>query len=335
MPAEPRVTLVQGDDATLVAQGARSAIRDLLGDRDPGLCVEELGGATADELDVGQIIDSLMTPAFLVDRRIVVLRDAGRLVTADGKRLAEAIPQIPDTSFLVLVGGGGTVPAPLVAAVKEHGVQVATSVGTGRQRSNWLHDRLERAPVRLDTGAADLVGAHLGDDVGRLESLLEVLAAAYGEGSKVSAGDVAPFLGEAGNLPPWDLTDAIDDGSPERALEVVGRMLDAGGRAGPEIVGTLHRHYEQMLKLDGTGARTKEEAKAILQARSDFAAGKALRQAQRLGTRGITDALILVGRADVEVKGMTGLEPHVVLEVLVARLARLGGTHADRRRRTT
>jgi hypothetical protein len=45
--------------------------------------VEEHGGPGAPDLDVGIIIDALTTPPFITDRRVVVVRDAGRLVAAD------------------------------------------------------------------------------------------------------------------------------------------------------------------------------------------------------------------------------------------------------------
>ena len=335
MPADAvasAVTLVQGDDASLVAQGARAVVQALLDGRDGGLVVEEFGGPAVEEFDVGQVIDSLMTPAFLVDRRIVVIRDAGKLVTADAKRLAEVLDALPPTSFLVLVAGGGTIPASLVTSVKAKGSVVATSAGTGRQRTDWIGERLRAAGVRLDHEAATLLGDHLGEDVGRLDSLLSLLEATYGSGAKVTAEQLAPFLGEAGAVPKWDLTDAIDGGSPTTALAVLDRMLEAGGRAGPEIIAILHRHYEQMLRLDGAGVSSKEEAKAVLNLKSDFPAGKALRQAQRLGSRGIADAMSLVAAADVDVKGMTGLEPRLVLEIVVARLARLGSGNQPQRR---
>ena len=79
-------------------------------------------------------------------------------------------------------------------------------------RSLWF------APVKLDAKAGELIREHLGEDIGRLSSLLDVLGAAYGEGTKVSAAEVQPFLGEAGATAPWDLTDAIDRGDPEAAL---------------------------------------------------------------------------------------------------------------------
>ena len=61
--------------------------------------------------------------------------------------------------------------------------------------------------------------------MGRLEGLLGTLATAYGDGATVSVAELEPFLGEAGSLAPWDLTDAIDAGETAQALAVLHRML--------------------------------------------------------------------------------------------------------------
>ncbi|HVT41708.1 MAG TPA: hypothetical protein VHD39_01905, partial [Acidimicrobiales bacterium] len=115
------VYLVKGDDSSLVAQEVRTLLDELVGERDHALVVEEVGGAPGDELDVGAIVDAALTPPFLIDRRVLVVRDAGRLVTADVPRLVEVVEEPLSSTFLVFVAGGGVVPAPLVKAVKESG----------------------------------------------------------------------------------------------------------------------------------------------------------------------------------------------------------------------
>jgi DNA polymerase-3 subunit delta len=134
---------------------------------------------------------------------------------------------------------------------------------------------------------------------------------------------VEPFLGEAGSVPPWDLTDAIDAGSAAAALDALHRMLGAGGRAAPEIVAMLHRHFSAMLTLDGADVSSDEAAARLLGVRSAFVAKKARAQGQRLGSDRVGRAVTLVADADLDVKGRTGLPPEIVLEVLVARLSRL------------
>src|ERR1700722_7422791 len=193
--------LVKGDDASLVAQEVRRLLTEVVGERDHALVVEEIGGGPGDDINVGAVVDACLTPPFLIDRRVVVVREAGRLLTADVPRLVEVIRDPLPATVLILVGGGGTVPAPLVKAVSAAGeiVDVTTTKAGGRKA--WLHAPLRGAPVKLEPRAADLLAAHVGEDLGRVEGLLGALSAAYGEGARITAEELAPYLGEAGHAP--------------------------------------------------------------------------------------------------------------------------------------
>ena len=323
VPDDAPVYLVRGEDPSLVAQATRSLLERLVGDRDPALVVEEHGGPSSDELDVGTVLDACTTAPFLVDRRVVVVRDAGRLTAADGVRLAAWVTDPLPSTVLVMVAGGGGIPPGLVKAVSANGTVIDTAVGTGRLRRTWLAEQLREAPVRFDAGAADLLDEHLGDDLGRLDGIVRTLTVVFGEGTSVGADEIEPFLGEAGAVPPWELTDAIDSGSTHVALGALHRMTEAGGRAAPEIVALLHRHFAAMLRLDGAGVIDENAAARLLGVRSPFVAKKALGQAQRLGSERVGRAITLIADADLDVKGRTGLPGDLVLEVLVARLSRL------------
>ncbi len=229
-----------------------------------------------------------------------------------------------DTTVLVLVAGGGTVPQSLARAVGTAGT-VDTAVGIGRARDQWLADQLRNAPVHLEGPAVAHLSEHLGEDVGRLEGLLDTLTAAYGPGASVSAEALEPFLGAAGSVAPWDLTDAVDAGDTPRALGALERMF-VGGDSHPLVVmAILHRHYRQMLRLDGSGATTAEQAASLLGMRSAYPAKKALAGARRLGPARIARAIRLLAAADLDLRGVSALPGETVLEVLVARLSRLAG----------
>ena len=316
--------LVKGSDPSLVAQAAHALVERLVDGGDPSMMVEEFGGPGVDQFDVGAVIDACTTPPFLVDRRVVVVREAGQIGAADAKRIVAYLADPLDTTALVLVAGGGTLPPTLSKAVGASGDVVDTSVGTsGKARSQWLSDHLRGAPVRLDGPAQARLGEHLGSDMGRLAGLLDTLAAAYGRGSTVTASDLEPFLGEAGALAPWDLTDAIDAGRTAPALGVLHRMLSAGESHPLVILALLHKHYRQMLRLDGSGVTSPEQAAEVLGTKSVFPAKKALSHANRLGTVRIARAVQLLAAADLDLRGTTGLAPELVVEVLVARLSRL------------
>lgn len=315
--------LVRGDDPSLAAQATLDLLGELLAGRDASMVVEE-HGAGGEDVDPGAVVDALTTPPFLTDLRIVVVRDAGRLLAADATRLGACLGDPLPGVALVLVAGGGTIPAGLVKAVQRTGRVIDSSVGTGRARTQWLTEQLHGAPVRFDARAAMTLGEHLGEDLSRLRGLVDTLVAAYGEGASVDEEMLVPFLGEAGGVAPWDLTDAIDAGDTQAALGALGRMLGAGGVHPLVVMSRLHRHFEGMLRLDGATVSTPEQAAELLGMRSAYPAKKVLEQGRRLGTGKIGRAMTLLAEADLDLRGRTALDDTTVLEVLVARLSRLG-----------
>ncbi len=319
-PVAP-VYLVKGDDASLVAQEVRSLLVELVGERDHALVVEELGGGPGDELIVGAIVDACLTPPFLIDRRVVVVRDAGRLAAADASRLAEVIENPLPSTVLVLVGGGGAIPGQLTKAISARGQVIDVTTSKAGERKAWLHEHLRGAPVKLEPAASNLLADHVGEDLGRVEGLLGALSAAYGEGAVVSAEDLAPYLGEAGNVPRYELTDAIDRGEAGRALLVLHRVFDAGGLVPVQVLATLHGHFANMLALDGEDVHGERDAAALL-GTAPFVAKKALEQSRRLGSARIAEAINLIAAADLDIRGKSGMSAETVVEILVARLAR-------------
>ena len=215
-PTASPVYLVKGDDASLVAQGVRALLDEMVGDGDHALVVEEIGGGAGRRVERGRRGRCLPDPA--LPGRPAGRRGARGGPAADRRRprLVEVVQDPLPSTVLVLVGGGGTVPAPLVKAVKAAGQVIDVTTGKAGERKAWLHDHLRAAPVKLEPRAADLLAGHVGEDLGRVEGLLGALSAAYGEGARITADDLAPYLGEAGNVPRYELTDAIDKGEPGR-----------------------------------------------------------------------------------------------------------------------
>ena len=313
--------LVKGDDASLVAQEVRALLAEVVGDLDHALVVEEIGGGQGEELNVGAVVDACLTPPFLVDRRVVVVREAGRLLTADVPRLVEVVESPLPSTVLILVGGGGTVPAPLIKSVKAAGQIIDVATSKAGERKAWLHDHLRGAPVKLEPAAADLLAAHVGEDLGRVEGLLGALSAAYGEGARISAEDLDPYLGEQGNVPRYELTDAIDKGDPGGPSSCSTACSTPAAwyrsRCWPPCTATSPTCW----RSTATTSASERDAAALL-GTAPFVAKKALEQSRRLGSARIAEAINLIAAADLDVRGASGLDAEVVVEILVARLAR-------------
>jgi DNA polymerase III subunit delta len=316
--------LVTGEDPALLGEAVRELVGDLVGAADRSLILEDFAG---DEVDVAAVASACSTPPFLADRRVVVLREAGRFSQDQLEPLITYVKEPLGTTKLVVAGGGGALPAKFVSAFKAApGTELVNTDVTSRDAHNWVSERIARGPVTLAPGAAAQLESHLGEDLNRLGALLATLETAYGPGAKVGLDELEPYLGQPGSVPPWDLTDAIDRGEAEAALNALHRLMEAGARHPLVLLAILHRHFGNILRVQSSDITTEAqaaEALGIAKGRSTFPARKALDAARRLGPRGSADAVMALADAELALKGKLEWEPELVLEVLVARLCRL------------
>jgi DNA polymerase-3 subunit delta len=317
------VHLLTGDDVSILRTKAHDLVAQLVGDADRSLMVDEFDG---DEYELRDAVDAAQTLPFLTDRRIVVARDIGRFTADELPSLLGYLDNPLDSTDLVLVAGGGRLSKKLTDGVSAAGGTVTSTTPPNRSKDRqvWVRNEAAEHGVRLDGAAAARIADQLGDDVGRLEGLLAVIRSTYGEGIKIAASDVEPFLGEGGGVPPWDLTDAIDGGRTAVALTVMARMIHGGERHPLQIMAILHGHYAKLARLDGVDARSDADAASAMGIRPGVPATKALANYRRLGGGGVQRAIQLLAKADSDLRGETDLDAELVMEVLVARLSRLG-----------
>ena len=116
----------------------------------------------------------------------------------------------------------------------------------------WVADEAAKVGVRMTSSAIDRLVAHLGENVSSLDGVLRTLDSTFdGRAAALGPDHVEPFLGDAGGVPPWDLTDAIDDGRTGAALALLGRMMGAGERHPLQVMAILQGHYGKLAALDG------------------------------------------------------------------------------------
>ena len=330
---------VVGTDATMVYDALHNVVARTLGSLDPSFALEDftIKDVTASgESPLARVLEALNTPPFLVERRVVVVRDAQLLVSDESAHLIEWMNHPAPRAVLVLAVVGSK----SNKLVKAAGEVVDVNVGSrAADRVSFVEAKLAEYRVSVDRSTAQGVIDRVGDDVARVDALARTLQAIYGS-APLTMKHVEPYLGDAGDVPEWDLTDAIDTGDASGAITVARRMLDSKGRAGLQIVNILQRHYLRMTRLEGSGVQGDDEAATLLGI-NRYPAGKALRVAQRLGAARISAAVHMVTRADLDLKGgvsFGGRDLHsdleltdvTVIEVLVARLAKM--TQGARRR---
>lgn len=309
--------LLTGDDESILRTAVSDLVHRLVGDGDRSMMVDDFDG---DDYELRFVVDAAQTMPFLTDKRVVVARQVSRFGADELAPLLGYIDNPLDSTDLVLVAGGGRISKKLTDAVKAGGTVHDTA--PGRDKRAWLVDHVAATGLQIDGGAMAQLAMWLGEDAGRLDGILATLISTYGIESKLSFAQIEPFIGEAGGVPPWDLTDAIMAGDTSKALTLLGRMIHAGSRHPLQVMSILHGHYAGIAKLDGVGARTEDQAAAATGLKG-FPAKKALQNYNKLGGINTKRAIDWIAQADLDLRGAKELEPELVMEVLVARLSKL------------
>jgi DNA polymerase-3 subunit delta len=329
----PATTVVVGSDATMVYDALHNAVAAALGELDPSFALQDFtvkDVTNAGESVISAVMEALNTPPFLVARRVVVVRDAQALLSDEVAPLLNWM-QSPAPDVVLVLAVVGAKSNKLVKAAQN---VIEVNVGArSKDRVAFVSDKMGEYRVTVDAASAAKIADQVGDDVSRVDSLARLLASIYGS-APLNLSHVEPYLGDAGGVPEWDLTDALESANAAKAITVARRMLDSKGRAGVQIIFVLQRYYLRMARLEGAPVSNAEEAAQLL-GMNPFGAKKLLAMANRMGSERISDAIHLIANADVDLKGGVSyggkdlntdqdVTDLTVIEVLVARLARLG-----------
>ncbi len=316
------VHLLVGDDESILRSSVATLVQSLVGDGDRSLMVDEFDD---EEYAMAAVIDAAQTAPFLTDSRVVVARGAGRFTADELGALLDYLADPLGSTELVVEWGSQRRSKALNDSLAAAGANIVTTTppNRARDRNAWVAEAASKLEVRLTSPAIDRLVTHLGENVSGVDGILRTLASTYGTGSTLGPEHVEPFLGDAGGVPPWDLTDAIDGSRTDRALDLLGRMLGAGERHPLQVMAILQGHYGRLATLDGLGLRTEAEAASALGIKPGFPARKALELSRRMGGANIRRAIDLLAAADLDLRGGKDLDPQLVMEILVARLSRL------------
>lgn len=319
--------LITGEDERLISAQLTDLVDQLVGDADRSSVYESYDFAEVQSDDreaaVAQVVNAAQTQSLFADFRVVVARHVE--ITPLNVEPLVAYLKAPAEQCHLVFTARGRVPKSLSDALKKAGTAMFETTPPSKRRElvEWYKTKFVEAGLKIDAVALEEVVEWLGQDSARLPGLLELLASTYGQKQRLSYDDVSPFLGDAGHVQPWDLTDAIDGGDTANALFMLRRMLASGEFHAFQVLSILHNHYTKVLRLDGSGASNPMEAMQFIGTRSEFQGRKYLELSRSLGSKKAFDAIQLLARADRGLRGATGLDNELVLEVLVARLSRL------------
>lgn len=185
---------------------------------------------------------------------------------------------------------------------------------TDGDRRAALVDAEARTGVRLDAAARTLLLERIGADDAALTSTLIGLDTLAG-GGVIGADLVDSFVAEGAASAPFAFVDSIEAGDIAGSLARLARLAGPSRWAPLRTLGLLRNRWVGAWRV-ANGAPVPD----------GYGGRQLANLARRLGAARLADGVGHIAAAEADIKGGSRLDPQAVVEVCVARLARLART---------
>jgi DNA polymerase-3 subunit delta len=246
---EPVYVLLGGDAAAVDA--VISALKAAL--VGPGLEGFDFQSVYADELPVPILLQHIRQAPVASKRRLVVVRNAGRLHGESLKELLEGLGRLPDTCCAVVTGEHEKDTVRLVTGAGLAKSVVDVRQPAGEELQAMVQQRAKALGLTLEPGAMRLLLVLAGDDTDTLRSELDKLATALDEGDIVTEDDVRRLAARSREYELNEYMDRLFARDAGGALRVLER-LGSWGEDPVKVVGWLYGAFLDVVTVHARGA---------------------------------------------------------------------------------
>ena len=335
------VLAISGDNSELVL---RRMLEIVAARRAQG---SEVIDVTAGVDDVEPALRAANQSFMFADSAVVVLREASKL-TQEERALAQAVIEEGISPNLVIFldfrpmrnasvvsdenAASTAAKDTLFELIKRVGKVETITTPSGKAKQKYVESVLNMSGIGLTPRALAMLSEHVGDAPARSDAIVSVLLARHGEGAHLDVGEIVDYLGVHGEVPMWELTDAIEKGDQPTALRVLETIFVDAGRDPVILISVLGKRLGELAAISCVGARNAEAVNVALRraglltekgSKHPFVAEKMIPVARLLGVEDYRAAFGWIQEADLALRGEPIMPKEICLEVMVARLAAL------------
>lgn len=305
VPSFKPAYLIHGDDHGRVSE-RRSRLR-ALAEREAGVSgVELLEGSAC---TAAAVAGALSTMTFALGRRFVIADGVERWKENDAAVVAPLLAAMePDSltvAFFAREEGRNTAPEGLHKAIKAAGGVIAAETTVKPwELPRWVVAHAATLQLEMDTQAARLLVAQVGERQQRLSRELEKLALEYGPGAIIDADAIEASCATSSERRVWALADALVAGDAPAASSILLELRAQGERL-PGLLNAIVRKLRDAVEV----------AEALAAGQAPAQVKKGLRMRPKAADRLVADAgrrevgalrRALVAMADLEVESRGG-----------------------------
>jgi DNA polymerase-3 subunit delta len=337
------VIVIAGKEQTLVNDKCTEIVDKLMPteERTTGLWV-----ADADKVTISEVLDEVRTLPFLTKRRVVVLRNATKFLSAKGNEDEEDKQKEPEEQAVA----GGPSNREILEKYFESpcptGILIITvtswpkntrlakklpAIGKLIEVESPKAPELKRLLIaytqdtyakRLDYGTADLLVELAGDDITRLKTEIDKLAAYTANEKAITAEHVEALVGYNRMFNAFAVIDACLQKKSAEAVERLRKMFAEDKNADYTTVGAFAYHFRNLFTAKKLLQEGYNEYEAAGRARMFYNKEAKLAQLRRLTIKQIGDQLKQLAEIDHAIK--TGqAQPRIAIEQFVLKMSSL------------
>jgi len=290
---------------------------------------------SAEEHSAQEIVETAQTLPMFSRYRFVLVKEADQLEDEKVEILLRYIGNPSPRTCLVLQGQTLGSWRGHQAEIERVGKVVEYSRLRGKSLMSWLRNKMAEKGKTLSEAAADYLMEVVGDNLFHLESALEKAYLIVGEKRTVELSDIEGMVADIKLSTVFDLTDAISRQDVEKALGILGKVMDSkalsfrkheeASKVGdpiPLLLSMMARQYRLIWRAKALMSRQAPVGEMVKELRmSQWMVKNLIDQSKNFSESSLRQGILRCHRTDLAVKRGHGPK-ELLMEKLVIDLCR-------------
>lgn len=244
-PRKP-VYVIYGKDSFLVNKRLEALLDELLSPEERDMA---LVSCDPDRTEAATVLDELRTLPFLADRKVVLLRDADKFLSANSDLLLKYFDSPARNGVLLLTLSSLRSNTKIAKKLASAGqVEKINELRKGDMAGFAAQVAKNEFGKKLSANAARMVVEYAGDDVSMISNEIAKLSVYAGDAPEITPADITALCGSNRNYDVFNVIDAMTAGRTDEAVRRLRNMFSSDKDAEYTVVGAFAFHFRRMFR---------------------------------------------------------------------------------------
>jgi DNA polymerase-3 subunit delta len=248
--------LLHGEEDFLLEQGLDAILDRAFGKEERSFNLDVVYGGEVGSRDLMGRLSSL---PMMGERRVLVVRDADKLLKDTLESLAAYLEHPSPTTCLVMAGAKPDFRKKPFSTMKKGGMAYEFGHLYEDKIPAWIESYVKKSGRRIDPAGAKLLTAQAGRSLREVQNEIEKLYIYVNDRNSITEDDVAAVVGMTKEFTVFELQKALGWRETARAVAITDRMIETGEKL-PGTIAALTAYFTLLwkchdLKRDGIAPR--------------------------------------------------------------------------------